>query len=559
LSAVAGADSPQPVTIGDPAGPGTLAQQLSDAYASGARNITIKSGTYLLPASSGVDGVLTLNGWSDATISAYHTTLILTDLKSNHSLWELHNCTNVKINGGTVSQNQITSYQGRVTATGVGADGKAYADWLPDTGYPVPPSDALKFPGAVNIVDKSTRLMKVGCTDYYDCPMTSLPGGKFRIVFSTPALTFGVGDWIVGRYGDAPFKVHLVDSRACTIKDVVMQRNGFANIREEGTGGGNHILHCIWTLGPAPDGATEKPLVTNSADGLHSTGANPGPDIEDCEFDGVLLDDCIAVHGYFVTVISGTANTIVVANKDLHNFANGDPLRITNSSGFIDDAHAAVITDNGNDTSTVTLDRSINVPAGAKFSATNRDGEGYKILRCHIGGTRSRGVLLKGDNGIVADNTFTGCGMSAVSLGPEFYWGESNYVHNITISNNVFDHNGIFGVGGACIWAHGEGAVGNQNIVIENNRFYNDMQANIEIDWSKGVTITGNRFRSDTVRPATILAATVIKLDNSHDITFIDNKVFTPHAFNTKIIDMPSTVSGIHNTDEAGITVLSSN
>jgi len=553
--APAGADAGKSVTIGDPKDPASLPQEFQDAYASGARDITIRPGTYLLPSPpAGGDGVLTMKAWSDATISAYRTTLILTDIRWNHNLWELDNCTNVTVEGGTVSQNQISSYQGRVVALGQGPDGKAYADWQPDSGYPLPPDGSVKFPGAINVVDKNTRMLKVGCTDYYEPAMSSLGGNKYRIEFGNALPPFGVGDWFVGRYGDDPFKVHLVSCKNCTIKDLVMLRNGFANVREEGSGGGNHILHCIWALGPKPDGATENPLVTNAADGLHSTGANPGPDIEDCVFQGVLLDDCIAIHGYFTTVVSGTDNTMVIADKDLGGFAIGEPLRVTNGSGFIVDVHATAVTDNGNNTSTITLDQSVNVPAGAKFSAVDRDGPGYKILRCHIGGTRSRGILAKADNGLIADNTITGCGMSAVSLGPEFYWGEANYVHNVTIRNNVFDHDGTFGSGGACVWVHGEGAIGNENIIIENNRFLNDLQTNVQIDWAKGVTITGNRFRGEKPWPSTIPVTDVIHLTNSHDITLIGNKVFNSAVFKPAIVDAGSDVSGIQNNDPSGIT-----
>ncbi len=125
--------------------------------------------------------------------------------------------------------------------------------------------------------------------------------------------------------------------------------------------------------------------------------------------------------------------------------------------------------DNGDKTLTVTLDKSLNVPAGAKFSDLLRCGQGSKILRCRIAGTRSRGILLKGDNGLIKDNVFDNCGMAAVSLGPEFYWNEANYTQNIIITGNTFIHNGNTGGGGGVIFIHGEGALGNKNIVIRNN------------------------------------------------------------------------------------------
>jgi hypothetical protein len=532
------------VIVGDPSNPGALSQELNDAYSSGARDITIRPGIYVLPGAVG--SILTLTGWSDATVNAYHTTLILTQIQWNHNLWELDNCANVAIRGGITSQNEVTAYQGRVVAVSADAAGKAYADWQPDTGYPDPPASSTKFPGAVNIVDKNTHMLKVGNADSYDCPMSPLDNNRYRITFNTASLNFGVGDWIVGRYGDSPFKVHLVNCRNCTIKDVVMMRNGFANIREEG-GGGNHILHCTWALGPRPTGATEEPLVTNSADGLHSTGANPGPDIEDCLFQGVLLDDCIAIHGYFTPVISGTGNQMFVATKDVNGFAVGELLRITNSTGFFQEAAATAIQDNHDGTSTVTLDRSIDVPAGSKFSAPDRDGQGYKILNNKIGGTRSRGVLVKADNGLIARNVFSNCGMSAVSIGPEFYWNEANYAHNVVVKDNVFDHNGIFGSGGACIWVHGEGAIGNRNITIENNRFVNDLQSNVQIEWADGVTIAGNRLRGELPRPPNIRVTNVIVLDNSKNITLSHNVVFAAAEFKPDLVAIGDNVTGIKN------------
>ena len=191
--------------------------------------------------------------------------------------------------------------------------GKATCDFRPDRGYPVPPDKEPKgfLGGDVNIVDAHTRLLKAGNGDFYGVPGEALGDGTFRVHFHQNKLNFGVGDWLVGRYGDAPFKVYLGDSRDCTIKDVTLMRNGFAPIREDG-GGGNRYLHCVWALGPRPAGATEDPLVTNAADGMHMIGSYPGPDIENCVFGGVFLDDCIAIHGGFTTIkaVAGRALTL---------------------------------------------------------------------------------------------------------------------------------------------------------------------------------------------------------------------------------------------------------
>ncbi len=252
LGMMAGAAPLTPkATVGDPANPGALGQAVQDAYKNGARRIVIKPGVYVIPDLG--RSALTLDDWQDATLSAYGVTVIITDEKWNHNVVDMHRCANVTVEGPLLSQSTVTSYQGRVIAVGIGADGKATCDWRPDAGYPVPPDTEPKgfLGGDVNIVDAKTRLLKTGNGDFYGLHAEALGDGSFRAHFNQATLNFGVGDWLVGRYGDAPFKVHVADCRNCTIKDVTMMRNGFANVREEG-GGGNHYLHCVWALARAP-------------------------------------------------------------------------------------------------------------------------------------------------------------------------------------------------------------------------------------------------------------------------------------------------------------------
>ena len=237
------------MTVGDPKDPGALAQAIQAAYTGGARRIAIRPGTYLLPSVGHT--AITLDGWKGATLSAYKVTLIITDLAWAHDVFDIVNCNGVTLAGPTLSQTSITSYQGRVVAIGKDAAGKAYCDWRPDAGYPVPPASEKGFLGGnVNVVDAHTRLLKIGCGDFYGAPYQVLPDGAFRVQMGG---NIAVGDWLVGRYGNAPFKVDIRNSRDCTLRDVTLMRNGFAPLREEG-GGGNHYLHCVWALGAAPGG-----------------------------------------------------------------------------------------------------------------------------------------------------------------------------------------------------------------------------------------------------------------------------------------------------------------
>ena len=69
-----------------------------------------------------------------------------------HDAVDLKNCDGVTLAGLTLSQNKITSYQGRIVAVGKDSDGKDYCDWKPDAGYPVPPGQDKGFLGGAVIV-----------------------------------------------------------------------------------------------------------------------------------------------------------------------------------------------------------------------------------------------------------------------------------------------------------------------------------------------------------------------------------------------------------------------
>jgi hypothetical protein len=538
------------VTVGNPKDPGALAPAIQAAYLGGARHIIIRPGVYLLPNIGHT--AIELKNWKNATISASHVTLILTDLKWTHDLFDLIGCSHVTVAGPLVSQTGLIAYQGRVVAVGTDAAGKFYTDWKPDTGYPVPPADSTKFPGGdANVVDAHTRRLKVGTGDFYGVAMDPPVDGVYRVHYSHAQENIAVGDWLVGRYGDAPFKFYLNNSRDCTIRDVTMTRNGFAPLREDG-GGGNHYLHIRWALGPPPQGATEDPLVTNTADGMHMIGSYPGPDVEDCTFEGVFLDDCIAIHGYFQTIVGVQGNTVTL-NGDAGALVIGQPARISDQHGFYAQGVVTALHDNGDKTTTVTLDKDYGVPTDGKMSNPLADGAGYKIIGCHLGDTRSRGILAKADNGLIKNNTIIGCGMSAVSLGPEYYWGEADYVHHVKVIGNTLIGNGQAFYGGQAIYIHGDGAVGNQDILIQGNFLSSNYQGDIYAEWADGVTITGNTTKGPAEWPANTPSHPPIALANCRNVTLKGNVVKTPAAFHGPLVVVGKNVTGVVNNDLAGI------
>lgn len=549
-----GARANDAVTVGDPSNPAALGQSVQEAYATGARRIVIRPGTYIVPG-SGKD-IVRLEGWKDATLSAYHVTIISTGQSWPNAIFHIDRCTNVTVTGPLLSQIEVTMYQGKVTATGKDAGGEFYCDWTPDAGYPIMPIDAAKRP-SLNVIDAHTRKLKLGVGDFYAAKWTSLGNNAFRITGFGKSPNIEVGDWLVARR-ETPtaIKVHLDNSENCTVKDVSMMRNGFAPIFETGGAGGNHIIGCKWLLGPKPDGAAEEPLISTMADGFHSSGTVKGPDIENCVMEGVFLDDNFAIHGSFTDVVSSSGNKIVVKRRGA-DFVIGEPVIVCDKNGFFAQATVSAREYNvdGSGTVTITTDKALDVPADAKAYNPDACGAGFKIVNCRLGDTRSRGILVKGNDGLIQGNTILRCGMSAVSIGPEFYWGEAGYVRHVVVSGNKIVECGHAGYGGGAILVHGDGSVGNSDITIKNNRMSSSYHGDIQVEWSSGVVIAGNEFAGADAWPSNISAHSVIMLANARDIVLDSNIVKNATSYKTPLVAVGGSVSGLTHNDESGIRV----
>lgn len=517
-----------PATVGDPATPNTLAQALQNAYIRGERRIVITPGTYRL--SNNGEAQITLSQWQNAVIRADKVTLILDNRSAASRLFLLDHCVNVTLQGPLLSQTKQTAYQGRVTAIGKDADGKPNCDWRPSTGYPVPTAEVKEL--WINVVDAKTRTVNLRAGDYYHTKLEPLAGGAYRLHLGEDRpVNFAVGDWIVARYGNPPNKVFLSSCRNCTLKDVTMMRNGFAPIFDS-EGAGNHILQCHWVLGPRPDGATEDSIVTNAADGIHSPDANPGPDIEDCTFEGVFLDDCIAIHGGFHKIIR-VNGPILVARNDYAFYHVGEPVRISNTQGFYLQANVSALKDNGDGTSTLTLDSQTPVPTNASMSNPLYDGHGYKIINCRLGNTRSRGIIVKADDGVIQGNIISHCGLG-LYIGPEWS-SEADYCRNVSVEGNTFleNNNGII--------VDGAGVKQNRRITIKNNHFVSSSGHDVSVAWTDGVSIMGNAF----AKPSGDKPTPSISVRDAQNVRIGGNLVKTPDAYSRPFVNIGPNVAQI--------------
>ena len=473
--------------VGDPNWPGLLEYQIQSAYNAGYSSVTVNSGTYTMPDKGGAN--FSISSYSNFTIDATGALFIV----GAQDAFDFINCTNVTLKGATIRPRTYPFTQGLVVAKGLTSGTIPYADWRISDGYPT------SFQWWFNAVSGSTRVISVETGDlYYDqSNATYLGNNTWRLSFpGSTQLGFQVNDWLVARSTQKQgFAVYLNGCQNCTLQSMTSQSGAFATFREN-SGGGNQMLACRIQPSPtAPAGGTETPVVACAADGVHTTWTYPGMHLENCVFEGVFLDDNIAIHGSFQTVLSVLSDTDVVFDG-AGAFAVGDPVRFSNPGGFFAQANCTAIQNLGGGQYGVSLDQALAVPVGSKASNPKYNGSGFQIINCQLGGTRSRAIITKADNGLISGCTIANAG-TAMQIGPEYYWNESDYSWNVTITQNAITHCGS----GIVVVA--DGALGNEAITITNNTIGPMVNGSeIDIEGCIGAEVSGNTFTAPGPQPA---------------------------------------------------------
>ncbi len=301
------------------------------------------------------------------------------------------------------------------------------------------------------------------------------------------SFSFQTNDWLVARAGGQGFAYYLNGSTNCTLQGCVSQTGGFATFREH-LGGGNRMLDCLIQPAPVPPvGGTEAPVVACAADGVHTTLTYPGLHVENLVCQGVFLDDCVTIHGSNNDVVSSSGNTVTFDGAG--RFVVGDPVRIYSANGtYFAQANCTAIQNVGGGNYQLTLDQSLAIPGGCAGENPKYNGSGYKVINCQLGNVRSRAILNKADNGLVTGCTIQNAS-TAMTFGPEIYWGGGGYSWNLNITNNTMVNCG------RGIFFDTAGAIGNLNNTIQNNYFQDvALGRAIHVNSSGNLTIDGNYF-----------------------------------------------------------------
>lgn len=101
--------------------------------------------------------------------------------------------------------------------------------------------------------------------------------------------------------------------------------------------------------------------------------------------------------------------------------------------------------------------------------------------------------MIKASNRLIANNLFEGVAYGALDLGPEFSsWGEADYVHNLTLTNNTIRDCNYISKAAAAFMLHGDGGNlmnGNSNVTIQGLTIDNTTASNMCIGASEAVSI----------------------------------------------------------------------
>jgi hypothetical protein len=390
-----------------------------------------------------------------------------------------------------------------------------------------------------NVFDSTTRLRKSLVFDIYISSISTLGNGVFRVnvINSGQLAGVNVGDLFGCRVPGGQMTVLLDGVSNSTMKDIALFGGPCFGILESG-GSHNAYVNVSIRYPDAPPDGTTRPLLSTSADGLHSSGARIGPRIEDIVFEG-MDDDAIAIHGKFSLVTDAKDGSTIWLADSPNNLLIGDllafydptfaPSPATLSPDYTPTLFPVLSISRAasnytppfnvsktmpsqklpaNSYSIVTVDTSASMlPEGITFDwvmvNTNAVGSGYSIRNATIRNHRARGMLLKGSHGLVEDSSITNSSLGGIIVTPELYWEEASYARNVTLRNNTLTltSSGIQSYGGIALGAvapNGQLALstGHSLIVIENNTLIDAGYSPIWLNAAGNVILRGNFLKT---------------------------------------------------------------
>jgi len=348
------------------------------------------------------------------------------------------------------------------------------------------------FPPADQVIPSKYIIMTPEKTlrygNYYQFQINTLPGNKLQITDLHPQKNGGeqVGDLITIATQSVtdtfvPHAVQIVRSQNTTLEDVTLYASPTFGFFETHSSGSVYRRCVVDRRGDR--------LRSLNADAFHSKFAEVGPTLEECRafWQG---DDGINICGAYHMVMGSEGDRLrVLAKRDL-DIQEGDPVQLILADGRpLPNARVVSVKEVGPTTQEdkerlrtirvlhnikrllqkeyeIQLDTSVDAfEPGGVIGSLNRMGNGFVIRNSEFGHIRSRGILVKGSNGLIEGNLLDHCAMQGIKVAPEYHWLESGFSENVILRNNRILHSGSESI---LVDSPGPHPM-HQNILIEDN------------------------------------------------------------------------------------------
>jgi hypothetical protein len=145
----------------------------------------------------------------------------------------------------------------------------------------------------------------------------------------------------------------------------------------------------------------------------------------------------------------------------------------------------------------IKVNRPVALPMGSGICASGRVGNGCVVRDCNFGFNRSRGIIIKASDAKVTGNRITHTWMTAVLVGPEFFW----WLEAACPDNALITDNTIIGCRYPAIEITARGGDGNalpagalRDIVVRDNSILQSPWPNIRVTSTTGLVLKNNRL-----------------------------------------------------------------
>lgn len=446
--------------------PGISAQAYPDLYEildrqKGKMDIEIPKGIYTLDVLN--KGAYKFHDLTDVRIYGNGSTIVCNNQELALSFY---NCVRVELHDIAIDYDPLCFTQGRVVAC---AEDGSWFDIEIDEGYPL----TGIVPNRVQFYDPDTRQLKRNSITTYSSNYAGLESLGPRLFRARKRGVWSageqVGDLVVLDVRSEKKKyspVHAIQLNKCwnmRLENVTVYGSNTFSIYEK-EGYGNEYLHCVVDRGPMPEGLAPR-LRSSNADGIHSSQALKGPTVVGCRVhhNG---DDCIIVCGrsFPVSRVNVREKSIdLVTQEGYPVFRRGDRLTVIGYDGKrkgelrllavspydpteeqrmeIVELYPALLSKTAyrKGFRLKVKDLPFEIQTGDVLFNADAVGSGFVIRDNEVGDVRSRGILIKGVDGIVASNHIQGCAMSGILVSPEIQWMGGGFSSNVRIENNVIE------------------------------------------------------------------------------------------------------------------------